>query len=467
MASLCLFQTISTFASPPLEINAPPPETTAHKLKDAQPLEGRVFLRNGDKLRGNAIHLHSSQQLDFESAALQEHTSFPTEKIIALKLAENTLTKSEKTLARIKINNRYNQAYGDIIIGYLKELTEEQITLDTSYAGVISINRSMVSSFTLTGHKAGAFYGPNSMNEWLPPHPKNSWTLKDGSLSSQHSHSIIGKDLTLQGSSHISFDLSFDTTFRLSLMLFSDQPTSLNPSFGCEITLNQSYADLSLKGNAIDQRLANNGNFKKNYNKGIANNQAKIDIFTDAKQGLYRIYIDDQAAAIIQAPPLEVDESRGGFSFINDHARAIKIKNISIEPWSGNLPSTDEDVAESAAPHNITLNNGDKINGTLGKISDDTILIETEYTPIRVPTERIRSFDLENSGVQPIMKEGDVLLSLLNGGRITLQPTSITKETITGYGQAFGDLELDLSEVHRIDFNIYDDSLENDRSFTY
>ncbi|MDC0087963.1 hypothetical protein OAI07_00310 [Akkermansiaceae bacterium] len=433
-------------------------------VENTEPPAGRIFLKNGDKLKGTAVSLDESLNLNFESDKLTNQVLFPIEEIIALKLDKKTPTPLTKTLARVELNSRYNQPYGDVLIGELKELSPENIVIDTSYADSITIRRSMVKSFKIMNSEPGNFYGPNNIDEWEQTSKKTGWLFQEGSLFSKYHQSIIGKKMALQSSSHISFELSYTQSFKLGLMLFSDSPASMKPNFGCLLELATSSASLSLIGDAQAGNQARRHTNRVSYSIDRTKQSLTFDIFTDAELGVYRIYIDGIQSARLQTNPLEIDNSQGGLSFINNQSTPIKIKKLVVQPWDGHLPTAQNHAELDLAPHNIILNNGDQVPGTVGKVEKDHMIVDTKHAPIKIPLSRIQSFSLESSGEQPIMKQGDVCLWFHNGGHLTLKPSSITKEKITGYGQAFGELEINLSDLSRIDFNIYDDSLKSDRA---
>lgn len=424
---------------------------------------GRIFLKNGDKLRGRALNLDEDQKLHFESNKFKNTASFPIDQIIAIKLDKNITPNPIKTLARVELNNRYNKPYGDILLGTLKELTPESLVLETAYAGLLTVRRSMVKSFEVISQEPGFFYGPNNMDEWQRPKNYDGWLFQEKALTSQNNGDIIGKDVGMLNSSHISLELSYTQPFQLGVTLHSDSPTSINPQFGCKLTLSPTSSSITLVGEAVPENRRE-GNASARHRIDSTKRSVVLDIFSNAELGAYYIYIDGKQIAFLQVAPLEINKSRGGISLINSRATPIKVKYISIRPWDSHLPSPNKNDAENTATDHITLNNGDHVPGTVGKVEDDYVLIETEYTPIKIPFDRIRSFNLGNEGEQPVMQGGDVCVWFHEGGHLTLKPTSITEEKVTGYGQAFGNLEIDTSALSRIDFNIYEDSLNSDRA---
>ena len=91
------------------------------------------------------------------------------------------------------------------------------------------------------------------------------------------------------------------------------------------------------------------------------------------------------------------------------------------------------------------------------------MIIETEFTPIRVPIDRIKSLSLGDSGEEPKKYQKDIRAWFHSGGHVTLKLATFKGDKITGYSQALGDVSFDLSAFSRIDFHIYDNKANETR----
>lgn len=426
--------------------------------------KGRIFLKNGDKLRGEAIEFNKNNQILFQANKLKKAATFPLQNVLTLKFnkqANNTQIK--KVIARVEMNNRFNEPSGDVLLGDLHQVNEGHIILDTEYAGRITIKRSMVKSFKIIHQGSGSYYGPNNIDEWQTIQGNDSWKFQDGSLISNRINDCIGQNISLHSSAHIAFNVKYEKSLQFSTILYSNEPSKKHPKFGYLLSLTDNNANISI----IDQKNINKQRFGGRQGASLKTNTIKksayIEIFSDTSLGIFTIYIDGKQECSLQTDGLNIDSSNSGISFINNASNKVTLSDISISPWAGDLPKQKLNEGKDKA-HHITLKNGDQVPGDIGKVAESHIMIDTEYTPIRIPIERIKSFNLETTEEQPIKKRGDVSLWFHNGGRLTMKLNNMTKEKIKGYGQAFGDIEINTSSLSRLDFDIYNDALQSDRA---
>ena len=420
----------------------------------ADPSSSQIVFINGDKLHGNPQSDPDNQSLTFESEKLNSRTEFTIDKIQSIILSESNIQLAEAETARIELQNRYSHPNGDIIIGTLHELTPDEIVLKTSYADQISVKRAMVKSFKITQLGKGSYYGPQSINEWIQNENNNIWTVKNQTLIST-GVGTIGKDVALTKNTQIRFKLNYSNRINFTVNFHSDKPDDQQASTGYGLRFNGQRVSIITYGREIN-RGGLLGRQAQNIPLDLVKKSADIDLFINTELGTIYLYIDGKQSGTLRIPQL--DKLGKCVSFTNSSSSGLTIKEIEISPWSGNnLPQDDDDT--NIQPHNITLNNGDIVPGEVGKVEDNIMIVETEHTPIRIPLDKIKSLNLGAEGEQPIMKSGDVRAHLNNGSNIVIQLSSLSDTHLSGYGQAVGDLKIDLSSIKRIDFNIYDLSL--------
>ncbi len=443
--------------------------TQENDAKDRK-LRARLLLTNGDRLSGLPKSIDQDQHLLFESDSLRQTASFPLANILSLNFDSWKAAPTVNTIARVELQPRFREDRGDTILGALRELTPDSIKLDTWYGGIITLKRSMVLSLSIISNSPGNYYGPNNIEEWNLSGDSDSWTFKNGALVS-HSLGSIGRDMKLREKSHISFDATWENSMRFKIQLYSNDTQSRSPSAYYEVNLNRTYAYLRTRGKTNGRAAMLGGGRWKQISVPPQERSARFDFFVNRKVGSITIYIDGKHACALQSQSPDPENLGTGLTFVTEERYPLEIKEITITPWNGTtLPKSKTPVGEDAekndqqpddseqsSPHKIILNNGDEVPGTVGKVEDDRMIIETEFTPIHIPLNRIKSLSLGDKGEEPIKKRGDVRAWFHDGGRITLQLASFTDNKISGYSQAFGDVTLDLSAFSRIDFHIYDD----------
>jgi len=465
----------------------PPKEASKEAKKDEEtkkPSEpkARLFLTNGDKLSGLPQSVDDEQRLLFESDSLRQTASFPLSSVLSINLDSWKQHPNAKTVARIQLQTRFREATGDTILGELKELTPDSIKLDTWYGGEITLKRSMVESLKIISNSPGNYYGPNSLQEWTLSGDSDSWAFRSGALVSQAAGGI-GRDLKLREKSQISFDASWKSSMRFKFQIYSSDVKDTAPDAYYEISINRSYAYMRTRGKGNQgARVLGGGRWKQIAVKP-EENHAHFDVFVNRKTGSITIYINGQRACMLQSQNPDPGNLGTGLTFVAEDRYPLEISGITVTPWNGTTypkPKTkikgapaEEDKKEGKKdeaaddtikpPHRIILNNGDEVPGTVGKVEDGRMIIETEYTPIRIPIDRIKSLSLGDSGEEPKKYKEDIRAWFHSGGHVTLKLSTFKGDKITGYSQALGEVSFDLSAFSRLDFHIYDNKANETR----
>jgi hypothetical protein len=443
-----------------------PPENGSKDKK----LKARLFLTNGDRLSGLPESINEEKNLLFQSDSLRQTASFPLANIISINFDSWKHPPSNQTIARVQLQPRFRESKGDTILGALRELTPDSIKIDTWYGGIITLKRSMVLSLNIINNSPGNYYGPNNIKEWNLSGGDYSWSFQNGTLVS-HGHGSIGRDMGLREKSHISFDATWKSRMQFKIQLYSNDTQSKSPSAYYEINLNHTSAYLRTRGKTNGRAAMLGGGRWKQLNIRPKEHHAHFDFYVNRKVGSITVYINGIHACALQSQSPDPENLGKGLAFIAEKNYSLEIKDITVTHWNGTtLPKSKAkinqdtekkdkktDSTKKSPPHKIILNNGDEVPGTVGKVEDDRMIIETQFTPIHIPLNRIKSLSLGDKGEEPIKKRGDVRAWFHDGGHITLQLASFKENKISGHGQAFGDVTLDLSAFRQIDFHIYDD----------
>lgn len=440
----------------------------------------RVFLTNGDKLRGLPLQIDAEKNLLFESDSLRQTAAFPVENVLSLNLDSWKPRKRPDTLARITLQPRFRETSSDILLGSLQELTPESIKLDTWYGETITLKRSMVQSLNIINNRPGSYFGPNNLKEWALSNGKGTWQFQNGALVSR-SQGGAGRDIGLREKSHISFDVTWEKSMRFRIQLYSSDITDDSPDAYYDVNFNRNYAFLRTHGKTGKAMQRIGGGRWQQIRTQPDTNRAHFDIYANRKAGTFSVYIDGVRACMLQSLTPDPENLGTGLSFIAEERYPIEISGITVTPWNGtSLPNQIKDIEAEIdqnqdsepddaqeedpesekekklePPHKIVLNNGDEVPGTVGKVQDGRMIIETEYTPIHIPVDRIKSLSLGDKGEEPKKYAGDVRAWFHQGGYITLKLNALKDGKISGYSQAVGDVTLDLSAFNRIDFHIY------------
>lgn len=454
------------------------------EIAKAEAPSARLLFTNGDKLWGLSPAIDEQGKLLFDAHSLLQTTEFPLDNVLSLHLGGTEGRERPDTLAQIKLQPRFRESQSDTIFGVLHELTPESIQLETWYGGIITLKRSMVQSLKMINNNLGNFFGPSNINEWILSGGKGTWKFHNGALISRASGGI-GREMGLTDKSHISFDVTWKKSMRFHMLTYSSDTKKDRPSAYYDLNLS-SYMSLRTIGKSPKGARLLAGGRGQSIRLNSDNNRTHFDIFAQKKTGTFIIYMDGQRICLLQSNRAAPVDLGTGLTFIAEERSPIEISGITITPWNGtSLPnqinpinpikpdqkeeedSDDPDASEKSdepqksdeptqPPHKIILNNGDEVPGTVGKVKDGTMIIETEYTPIHIPIKYIKSLTLSDAAEEPKKYTGDIRAWFHQGGHITLELASIKDGKIKGRSQATGDVSFDLSAFNRIDFHIYD-----------
>jgi hypothetical protein len=437
--------------------------SSANTSPDRKPTKAaRITLLNGDKITGK-LQTTEDDHITINAPYLREPASFKTSHILSAHIDKESHTQTPETYTRVRFHHRNQEAIGDLVIGDLQELNEDNIKIKTPYGDPITVKRSMVQSLNIISKQQGQYYGPNSLDEWetsdiKTPEKPYAWGLRDGTLTSSGANpESIGRDIGLSDSSHISFDISWANHLGLTLQLYSSDPKSREPSACYQFSLDK-YAVTMITRSKGQEQGHRRQRFPQTFKPRLK--KCRFDIYINRVTGTANIHLDGQHACIIQSPIPNQQGLGTALAFVSHNSRPIEISNISVSTWNGfitnDLQTENNEVGpENKSPHNILLINGDTIPCDVDSIIGDKIKVVTEYTPINIPIEKIKSIHWQDKREEPKKYRGDVRAWFHTGGFITLKLASIIDDKLTGYSQASGDAELNTEAFSRIDFNIY------------
>ena len=140
-----------------------------------------VRFSNNDRLAG-AIDQLSSNQLVWKSPTLEKPTAFFLKNVMDIALPASTPASTADYEATLKLTN------GDTVCGQLAAVSEQEIALDTWFAGRLHFKRLMVAGVTITAKSAFVYRGPTSLDGWQQDPDKPAWTYSRAALEIGRAH---------------------------------------------------------------------------------------------------------------------------------------------------------------------------------------------------------------------------------------------------------------------------------------
>lgn len=429
-----------------------------------------VRFSNDDRLVGVFESL-TPERLLWKSPALEKTTPFFLNKVLELTLPNPPIPEIKADHeALVTLSN------GDTIRGQLASVTDEQVSLDTWFAGRMHFNRLMVTGVKIDPLSPLIYRGPSGMDGWIQPENISVWNYGRGAFRSDGAGSIGRADLLPEECS-ISFDAAWrGDSFNFKVIFFSEDPASDQMNSGYELSFQR--ASIYLRNNKTQSFLGS-----AQARELLENDRIHIEIRTSAKSGKVCLYLNDRLAEVWNDPDHKKGKYGKALQFAAANTLPIRISGIKVAHWDGvqdeslepgdNMmggrggtaetpkPKDDKDAAKKGR---MQLANGDSIVGEASSIRDGVIQLKTPLGEIKLPVSRIRTLALKSvEQERAILRNGDVRASFPDGSSIVFRLDQVENGTVIGSSQNFGSAVFQISAFDRLEFNLYDPKFEEVR----
>lgn len=437
---------------------------------EEQPLSGELVFPDGDSLPGLPGGVSEEGFLLWQCPLLvTERSPFYPREIDVIRLRGPRPTSAAETIATITFQTRVDKIF-DVMEGELLDFNDEEVKVKTWYAGELTLKRSMLHAVEVATEAPAVISGPGNIDEWELIENPEAWQIEGKNLISSARGSVARELKDLPEKLKLEFDLSFDYSPYLRLFFFADSGSEMRPrnSYSIQIQRNSMNFQKNVDNRSVPLQTDHFGG-RHDFRE---ENTTHVEIYIDRQEGKLSLYLDNEQ--ITTAIDLEPAMGNHWWHFSTLYGREQTISNLAIRPWDGVMPKRRDylDFRQElpVAGEQIELHNGDTIIGKATSIDENGRLkIETEYVPVSVPLERLRSFQVTNqeNREEPRLYSQDVRAYFHHGGHVTLRLTDIGSDSITGYSQVFGEATFDLSAFTHIEFNPYEPEFRQRRGLPF
>lgn len=367
---------------------------------------------------------------------------------------------------------------GNTVHGQLASVSDETISLDTWFAGRMNFNRLMVSGVKIEPTANYLFRGPTGMEGWTLSNGSSAWSYAYASFISNGMGGIARKDLLPEECS-VTFNVEWKgDSIALKVLLFSEEPTSTNPSSGYE---------LSFQRGSVYLRNGRTQNFLGSAHTTalMESDRVKLEIRASRKSGKICLFVNDRLTEVWSDPDFNGNKLGSCLHFLSSNPQPMRISGITVAPWDGivdQLPDPqrnmfrrfnmqingiDDDpppATQEKKKNQMELANGDSIDGEVTAVQDGMVTMKTSLGEIKIPVSRFRSITLKKVDLETcIRRNGDVRATVPDGSVIVFKLEKVDGDKLIGSSQNFGTATFDMNAFSRIEFNIYDPELEDMR----
>ncbi|MDA8980933.1 hypothetical protein N9268_01860 [Akkermansiaceae bacterium] len=412
-----------------------------------------------------------AETLQFTSPFLKGENQLKTNSLLDLQLNLEAEPPESDHHALATIAPHYDHPMQDTIRGLLVGVDNESVILDTWYAGQLKLKRAMIRGLDIYANSPSLYHGPKGLEDWVTSGNKleDEWTYKKGSLISKGNYSIA-REIEMGERSKLSFRVQWRTNPQFRITFLASSGKQNYPSKGYSLGLARTYLTLNRRGAGRDR----NDLFSKSMQEFRSQESAAFEIYLNrSPEGKSALVVDGKL--ITEWDGIDDQKDMGKWLvFGTQGSSPIKVSKISVSLWDGRVPSspdTDEaaeGIFEGMEGQRIDLANGDALFGEITGVKEGQTAIKTSLGNVVIPVGRLRSFELHKEGdenlEEPRRWPGEVRAWFTDGGYVTLRLNSLTDKKISGFSQVFGDAEFDLSAFSHIEFNIWDEELNEERS---
>ena len=435
----------------------------------------RLRFLNGDEVAGKPGAIDRDEVI-WQSPALEGPVRFFPDQIRDLQLPSKIHIPESAAghEATLTLTN------GDVLRGQLASVTDDEVTLDTWYAGRLVFRRVMVRDLTIREMPDYLYRGPDSIDAWTQSADPPVWSANDDGSFQSSAPGGIAREMPQDDEFTLEFEAQWQSSFRLHLVLFSDDPTTDAPDNGYEVVFQRQ---------SVHIRRCGERSYFGHSNRAVElqqNEKARIRLRASARTGQFAFYVNDRIIDIWNDDGIDAESLGSAIHFISRDNSPLIISRVDLSRWNGILDEKpdalpmdahlgfrggaldfEEPEEEPDDPDDggMLLKNGDRIRGTVKSIEDGLITIDTAFREIALPVERLRTVALMPVDLEePKRENGDIRAWFADGGSIVFRLEGVTDDgfSVQGYSQTFGNATFDMSAFNRLEFNIYDLFRSND-----
>lgn len=415
---------------------------------------------NGDKLHGTLLSVKPSDYgLRWEHASADEPIEFTLESISTVELGGKKESQQNRNNLRVKLTN------SDVLTGELVALDNEQLALDTWYAGRMGIKRPMVKTLNPNVSSSTTVYeGPTDIDNWeIANSNTQTWKLKKGALYSSQSNPIGRNIDNMPAMANIQFEAAWQDSDPVFYFAFYSDNLQSYSSNCYSLQIRGSSVYMYQYSTQSGRDMGGNANVTQFRQK----KDAKFNILADSKSQRFTLLIDGQMIKQWNATQPAGNTGNGIVFFPQN--RPIKISNISISKWDGEIPQAESSSETEVKEDIIEFVNEDKVSGNLLSIADENAELETSYATLDIPLKRIVKVQMSSEAAQRARRnKNDVRAHFAKTGVVTMELKSIKDNTVNGSSENFGPVKMPLEAFDRLEFNIYEDkSKEEDDGYSF
>jgi hypothetical protein len=421
-----------------------------------------LFFRDGDMLYGKLLAIEPSNFVRWQHPDAAEPIEFKPESISQIEFAPAKASAAQSNSScRIYFGN------GDTMDGNLLSCDRDTLTLQTWYAGQLTISRTglqnPVQTVAFLPRQPAMFDGLTGMDGWTQGNAVKAFASDSGQWIYRHGAfyankpASIARDLKVPDRSEIQFDLAWKGSFNVAVALYTDslQPILLaakdqGPAFGAFYSLRfQSPYFISLtpiRKNEVSRSLGD-------LIVPSLSNRDRVHIELRMSKPDHRIVLFLDGVMIKEWIDSAGFRGEGtGLRFVQNGGGSIKLSHLRVTAWNGVL---DEASALSPDPAHdmISMEAGAKISGLVQTIANGQISFLADGGMTKIPVNKVSAIDFAGVATEASKTApGSVRATFARGGFLTVDLLSWRPDAVLVTSPVFGRATFDPAAFSRLQF---------------
>ena len=436
-------------------------------LPPAGPLRGQssnqaqdsMVFRNGDLLYGQLLAIDEPATVRWQHADVADAIDFAPAGI-----AEIDFPPLKNATAHPADSCRVFLASGDTLTGNLVACDHNALTLQTWYAGQLTLPRGSLQTLAFIPRAPAQFDGITSMDGWTQGSNSafagetGNWVYRNGAFYASKPASIA-RNLNLPDVAEIQFDLAWKGSLNLAVALYTDslQPILLTakeraPDFGGFYSLrfnDSTFIDMwPIK--KIERLRPLGQLFIPSLNN---KDRLHVNLRVSKPQHKFALYLDD-------TPVKEWDDPEGfigegtGVRFVQNAGSILKLSNLRVTEWDGVFEaatSTETDTTHDA----YSIKNHPRATCSVESIASGKLTATTTNGPVEIPIDEVSSIDFAHHAVEPSQAHGATVRAVfVQGGTMTFTLESWRPNEMIVRSPDFGKAKINPAAFSRLQFVI-------------
>lgn len=427
-------------------------------LKPAPP-EDVVWLRTGERLRGQILGMAGEGWLRWQHPHIAEEIKLALTNVLKIRFAPRNLgnTNLENPCVVRLIN-------GDNLSGNLAGFDGMHLSLESPACGRLQIPRQIMVGLQPMEMNARIVYeGPTGLDGWTQGQgvaevAADAWVYGNGAFIANKPGSIA-RDVKLPDLVEISFQVEWEGYTTLAIALYADrlQPIQLLAKdkiedlqgfYSLQISM-ASFISAVLVPIKKDVPLNPQGLGMAINQNFIQSSKAAFTIRANKKERIVILYCNGQLMRQWQ-DPVETLGSGTILRFVNQQATTVRISNLVIKHWDGRH-EFQNNLTTQGTNDLLLLVNQDRVSGVLGPLRNKEWEVGTPLGPVQVPLSKIEQLHFSILKRQPPpTKPAPARLTFNNQDRLSIQLDHWSGDRLQATHPLLGQMIINISALREI-----------------